>query len=168
MVAPRSPRRAQTLSAESNRRRRVCSWLSARVSRFRAGIARKRTAPHLASIVRSRSPPAQRYGGRDDGRRELVGAVSWRVAHAPCGRRREKSGGRWVKPDRTPTHGGLLGKGATSTRRWVSHEAQDPRGGPVGFCLALTAAPALGDPAFGPGNQGGGQGNSGPQVGKCH
>jgi len=34
--------------------------------------------------------------------------------------------------------------------------------------LALTAAPALGDPAFGPGNQGGGQGNSGPQVGKCH
>jgi len=36
------------------------------------------------------------------------------------------------------------------------------------FCLALTAAPALGDPAFGPGNQGGGQGNSGPQVGKCH
>ena len=34
--------------------------------------------------------------------------------------------------------------------------------------LALTAAPAFGDPAFGPGNKGGGQGNSGPQVGKCH
>ena len=34
--------------------------------------------------------------------------------------------------------------------------------------LGMTAAPALGDPAFGPGNKGGGQGNSGPQVGKCH
>ena len=34
--------------------------------------------------------------------------------------------------------------------------------------LAMTASPALGDPAFGPGNNGGGQGNSGPQVGKCH
>ena len=27
---------------------------------------------------------------------------------------------------------------------------------------------SLADPAFGPGNKGGGQGNSGPQVGKCH
>ena len=39
--------------------------------------------------------------------------------------------------------------------------------------LALTATsvvvPAsLADPAFGPGNNGGGVGNSGPQVGKCH
>ena len=39
--------------------------------------------------------------------------------------------------------------------------------------LALTATsvvvPAsLADPAFGPGNGGGGVGNSGPQVGKCH
>ena len=34
--------------------------------------------------------------------------------------------------------------------------------------LAMTASPALGDPAFGPGNKGGGNGNSGPQVGKCH
>jgi hypothetical protein len=39
--------------------------------------------------------------------------------------------------------------------------------------LAITAttvvAPAsLGAPAFGPGNKGGGEGNSGPQVGKCH
>jgi len=34
--------------------------------------------------------------------------------------------------------------------------------------LGMTAAPALGTPAFGPGNKGGGQGNSGPQVGKCH
>ena len=34
--------------------------------------------------------------------------------------------------------------------------------------LAMTASPALGDPAFGPGNKGGGVGNSGPQVGKCH
>ena len=29
-------------------------------------------------------------------------------------------------------------------------------------------APAFADPAFGPGNKGGGQGNSGPQEGKCH
>jgi hypothetical protein len=34
--------------------------------------------------------------------------------------------------------------------------------------LAMAAPPALADPAFGPGNHGGGQGNSGPQVGKCH
>lgn len=39
--------------------------------------------------------------------------------------------------------------------------------------LALVATsvvvPAsLADPAFGPGNKGGGVGNSGPQVGKCH
>ncbi len=39
--------------------------------------------------------------------------------------------------------------------------------------LAVTAttvvAPtSLADPAFGPGNKGGGEGNSGPQVGKCH
>jgi len=30
------------------------------------------------------------------------------------------------------------------------------------------AAPAFATPAFGPGNNGGGKGNSGPQVGKCH
>jgi hypothetical protein len=30
------------------------------------------------------------------------------------------------------------------------------------------AAPAYADPAFGPGNNGGGVGNSGPQEGKCH
>jgi len=29
-------------------------------------------------------------------------------------------------------------------------------------------ATAFADTAFGPGNHGGGQGNSGPQVGKCH
>jgi hypothetical protein len=34
--------------------------------------------------------------------------------------------------------------------------------------LSICAAPAWADPAFGPGNKGGGQGNSGPQVGKCH
>jgi hypothetical protein len=34
--------------------------------------------------------------------------------------------------------------------------------------LSMTATPAIADPAFGPGNKGGGQGNSGPQVGKCH
>jgi hypothetical protein len=34
--------------------------------------------------------------------------------------------------------------------------------------LSLSAAPAVADPAFGPGNNGGGVGNSGPQVGKCH
>ena len=39
----------------------------------------------------------------------------------------------------------------------------------VAVCaLGISAAPALSDPAFGPGNKGGGQGNSGPQVGKCH
>jgi Spy/CpxP family protein refolding chaperone len=39
------------------------------------------------------------------------------------------------------------------------------------LALAATSVvvPAsLADPAFGPGNKGGGQGNSGPQVGKCH
>ena len=39
--------------------------------------------------------------------------------------------------------------------------------------LALSATtvvvPAsLADPAFGPGNKGGGEGNSGPSTGKCH
>jgi hypothetical protein len=39
--------------------------------------------------------------------------------------------------------------------------------------LALAATSALapasmGDPAFGPGNKGGGEGNSGPQGAKCH
>ena len=45
----------------------------------------------------------------------------------------------------------------------------------VGALLALSlmataaVAPAsLGDPAFGPGNKGGGEGNSGPQGAKCH
>jgi len=36
------------------------------------------------------------------------------------------------------------------------------------LALAMVAPPAFADPAFGPGNKGGGQGNSGPQVGKCH
>ena len=39
------------------------------------------------------------------------------------------------------------------------------------LAIAATSAivPAsLADPAFGPGNKGGGTGNSGPQVGKCH
>jgi hypothetical protein len=34
--------------------------------------------------------------------------------------------------------------------------------------MAVTASVAFADPAFGPGNSGGGEGNSGPQVGKCH
>ena len=34
--------------------------------------------------------------------------------------------------------------------------------------LALAASPAVADPAFGPGNKGGGTGNSGPSTGKCH
>ena len=34
--------------------------------------------------------------------------------------------------------------------------------------LAMAASPAFATPAFGPGNKGGGTGNSGPQVGKCH
>ena len=34
--------------------------------------------------------------------------------------------------------------------------------------ISVLAAPAFGDPAFGPGNNGGGAGNSGPSVGKCH
>lgn len=41
----------------------------------------------------------------------------------------------------------------------------------TGLALVATSAvvPAsLADPAFGPGNNGGGAGNSGPQVGKCH
>ena len=33
--------------------------------------------------------------------------------------------------------------------------------------LAVSASPALAG-SFGPGNKGGGNGNSGPQVGKCH
>ena len=36
------------------------------------------------------------------------------------------------------------------------------------FALSVAAAPAVADPAFGPGNNGGGQGNSGPQGAKCH
>ena len=39
------------------------------------------------------------------------------------------------------------------------------------LALAATSvmAPAsLGDPSFGPGNKGGGEGNSGPQGAKCH
>ena len=34
--------------------------------------------------------------------------------------------------------------------------------------LSISAAPAVADPAFGPGNKGGGEGNSGPQGAKCH
>ena len=34
--------------------------------------------------------------------------------------------------------------------------------------LALAASPAFAAPAFGPGNKGGGTGNSGPSTGKCH
>ena len=43
--------------------------------------------------------------------------------------------------------------------------------GLVALALMATSAivPAsLAAPAFGPGNKGGGTGNSGPQVGKCH
>jgi hypothetical protein len=36
------------------------------------------------------------------------------------------------------------------------------------FALSVAAAPAVADPAFGPGNNGGGAGNSGPSDGKCH
>ena len=37
------------------------------------------------------------------------------------------------------------------------------------LALSITAAPiASADPAFVPGNKGGGEGNSGPHVGKCH
>ena len=36
------------------------------------------------------------------------------------------------------------------------------------MATSAVAPAALADPAFGPGNNGGGQGNSGPQVGKCH
>ena len=32
----------------------------------------------------------------------------------------------------------------------------------------VVAPASLGAPAFGPGNNGGGEGNSGPSVGKCH
>ena len=36
-------------------------------------------------------------------------------------------------------------------------------------CATSAVVPAsLADPAFGPGNAGGGVGNSAPQVGKCH
>jgi hypothetical protein len=34
--------------------------------------------------------------------------------------------------------------------------------------LGALAPAAMADPAFGPGNNGGGAGNSGPQDGKCH
>jgi hypothetical protein len=34
--------------------------------------------------------------------------------------------------------------------------------------LGVAAPAAYADPAFGPGNKGGGVGNSGPQEGKCH
>lgn len=34
--------------------------------------------------------------------------------------------------------------------------------------LTLGASPAYADPAFGPGNNGGGAGNSQPDDGKCH
>ena len=34
--------------------------------------------------------------------------------------------------------------------------------------LGVAAPAAYADPAFGPGNNGGGQGNSGPQGAKCH
>ncbi len=37
-----------------------------------------------------------------------------------------------------------------------------------GALLLAMAVPASADPAFGPGHKGGGEGNSGPQVGKCH
>jgi len=41
--------------------------------------------------------------------------------------------------------------------------------GLVALTLSVgSAAPAFADPAFGPGNQGGGEGNSGPHEGKCH
>jgi hypothetical protein len=36
------------------------------------------------------------------------------------------------------------------------------------FALSVAAAPAVADPSFGPGNKGGGEGNSGPQGAKCH
>ncbi len=34
--------------------------------------------------------------------------------------------------------------------------------------LVFAATPAFADPSFGPGNKGGGEGNSGPQGAKCH
>ena len=56
------------------------------------------------------------------------------------------------------------------------HAAPKPHHGRRALAvLACSSALALGsvgiasaDPAFGPGNKGGGEGNSGPQVGKCH
>ena len=36
------------------------------------------------------------------------------------------------------------------------------------LALGVMAGPAAADPAFGPGNNGGGEGNSAPNVGKCH
>ena len=36
------------------------------------------------------------------------------------------------------------------------------------LALSITAPISSADPAFGPGNKGGGEGNSGPHVGKCH
>ena len=39
----------------------------------------------------------------------------------------------------------------------------------LALCATSVVVPAsLADPAFGPGNNGGGAGNSGPSVGKCH
>ena len=39
----------------------------------------------------------------------------------------------------------------------------------LAMCATSVMAPAsLADPAFGPGNKGGGEGNSGPQGAKCH
>ena len=39
----------------------------------------------------------------------------------------------------------------------------------LAMCSMSVIAPAsLADPAFGPGNNGGGEGNSSPQTGKCH
>ena len=39
----------------------------------------------------------------------------------------------------------------------------------IALCATSAVVPAsLADPAFGPGNNGGGAGNSGPQTGKCH
>ena len=41
--------------------------------------------------------------------------------------------------------------------------------GAASIALSLGAAvPAFADPAFGPGNRGGGEGNAGPQGAKCH
>ena len=49
----------------------------------------------------------------------------------------------------------------SKTRRWAAALL-------AASALAVVPTSALADPAFGPGNSGGGTGNSGPQVGKCH